>query len=208
MNFDQMLETWRAQDEAPLYGVNRDLLQLLIQHAETDLRLGLRLELWMAYGLSAALVALIVWFFASIDSPRTVGDYVATSIAIGATLLYAGAYWVSRKRQALRERGFGSSLQEEIRRNLSLVDYQLSRHGRWASSLRIVSPTMVATILILWLGKRISAQSFGWSEAGIAFFFVTCSVLLTVWGSRLAEKDLLARKRRLSQLLELLNASE
>lgn len=165
MNFDQMLATWRAQDEAPLYGVNRDLLQLLIQHAETELRLGLRLELWMAFGLSAGLVALIVWFFASIDGPRTIGDYVATSIAIGATLLYAGAYWVSRKRQALRERGFGSSLQGEIRRNLSLVDYQLSRHGRW--------------------------QPFGWSGAGIAFFFITCSVLLTVCGSRLAEKDLL-----------------
>ncbi len=29
MNFDEMLKTWRAQDETPLYGVNRDLLQLV-----------------------------------------------------------------------------------------------------------------------------------------------------------------------------------
>ena len=27
MDFDQMLDAWKAQDEAPLYGVNSDLLQ-------------------------------------------------------------------------------------------------------------------------------------------------------------------------------------
>ena len=32
MNFDQMLDAWKAQDEAPLYGVNRDLLQLVLRH--------------------------------------------------------------------------------------------------------------------------------------------------------------------------------
>jgi hypothetical protein len=32
MNFDQMMDTWRTQDEAPLYGVNRDLLLLVLKH--------------------------------------------------------------------------------------------------------------------------------------------------------------------------------
>ena len=30
MNFDQMLDAWKAQDDKPLYGVNQDLLRLVV----------------------------------------------------------------------------------------------------------------------------------------------------------------------------------
>ena len=31
MDFDQMLDAWKAQDDKPLYGVNQDLLRLVLQ---------------------------------------------------------------------------------------------------------------------------------------------------------------------------------
>jgi hypothetical protein len=208
MNFDQMLETWRAQDEAPLHGVNRDLLQLVLGHEHSDLRRNLRWEQWSVYGSSVGLGALFAFFVAVVFyGDETIWDYVATGVATGAVLLWAGAFWVSRKRQALRERSFGNSLQEEIRRNLSLLDYQLSRHGRWAAQLLIISPILVAAVVILWFGARINENPFGWLDVGTAVALIVPTAFSVVFASRKAEQRLLPRRRRLSELLELLNAS-
>jgi hypothetical protein len=208
MNLDQMLEAWRSQNETPLYGVNRDLLQLIIQHEQRDLRRGLRGAKWLAYGVSALLLAFFAIFFASIDNARTAWDYAAAGIAIGATLLFAGAFSVSHKRQVLRERGFGNSLQEEIRRNLSVIDYLLSRSRRKAQLLN-GSPMVIVGILIGWLIIRADDGPSGWYIAGALFLFnVVIWLFSPVWTSRLAEKQLLPYRRRLSELLELLNSSE
>jgi len=212
MNFDQMLETWRAQDKVPLYGVNRDLLRLGVPREQADLRRGLGRELWGVYwaelGTSAAwLAVLFKLLFAAIswgDVTSSVGDYVAMGIGIGTILLSAGAYWVSRKRQALCERGFGNSLQEEIRRNLSRIDYQLSRYGRLARLL-MHAPLGVAGILSFWVIVRLSGKPFGWLQAaGCLFFIAPWWVLWSTW----FKKRLLAYRHRFSQLLELLNPSE
>jgi len=210
MNLDEMLETWRAQEEAPLYGVNRDLLQLVLQHEQADLRRKLRWEQWAIYGISPLLFAGMAFFFALIyydDDPRTVWDYMAAGLGAGAALLWAGALWVSRKRQALRERRFGDSLQEEIRRNLSLVDYQLSRTGRWGASLLIQAPGMLIGTLIYWLGIQVNNQPFGWLEAGLISVIVVASASEASRSSRKVKQELLPRRRRLSELLEVLNLS-
>jgi hypothetical protein len=209
MNFDQMLEAWRAQDDAPLHGVNRDLLQLVLGHEHSDLRRTLRSEAWATYGAGVGLLALFAFFAAVVFyGAETASDYVATAVGLGATLLWAGAYWMSRRRQTERERGFGNSLQEEIRRNLSLVDYQLSRHGRWAAQMLIISPILVAAVVILWFGARINENPFGWFDAGTALALIAPTAFSVVWASRKAEQRLLPRRRRLSELLELLNAAE
>jgi peptidoglycan/LPS O-acetylase OafA/YrhL len=211
MNFDQMIEAWRAQDEAPLYGVNRDLLQLVLKHEQADLRRELRREQWAVYGVSAGLLAFLAFIFAAIyhdDDPRTVWDYVAAGLATVALLAGVGAQGVSRKRQALRERGFGNSLQEEIRRNLSLVDYQLSRTGRRDTALLTATPITLAGTLLYWLIVQINNNPFGWYEAGIVLVVVGGAVWSAISTSREAEQALLPRRRQLSELLEALNRSE
>lgn len=212
MNFDQMLETWRAQDKVPLYGVNRDLLRLEVPREQADLRRGLGRELWGVYwaalGSSAAWLSIVfALLFAGIswgEVTPSVGDYVAVGLYIGTILLSAGAYWVSRKRQALYERGFGNSLQEEIRRNLSRVDYQLSRYGRLARLL-MYAPMPVAGILTCWVIVRLSGKPFGWLHAAACVFFI---VPWWVMWSSWFKKRLLGYRHRFSQLLELLNPSE
>lgn len=213
MNFEQMLETWRAQDKVPLYGVNRDLLRLGIPREQADLQRELRRNTWGVYwaalGTSAAWLGVVFGLlFAAIswgDVNSTVWDYVALGIGTGTILLSAGAYWVSRKRHAPYERGFGNSLQEEIRRNLSRVDYQLSRYGRLASLL-MYAPMPMAGILTIWVFIfRIGGKPFGWLQAaGCLFFIAPWWVMWSIW----FKKHLLAYRHRFSQLLELLDPSE
>jgi len=136
---------------------------------------------------------------------------------IGTAVILAGAgtFWLSRRRQAQRERGFGNSLRDEIRRSLSLVDYQLSRHGRFGSSLLAVTPLMLGAAVVCWLSFQINthpnewAKAHGWwLKAAAVFFFVAGMVLSPIWSSRKAKKELLPRRRRLNELLDLLNKSE
>ena len=213
MNFDQMIETWRAQDRVPLYGVNRELLRLGVPREQTDLQRGLGREVWGVYwgGLGTSIAWLSVVFallFAGIswgDITASVWDYVALGIGIGTMLLSAVAYSVSRKRQALYSRGFGNSLQEEIRRNLSRVDYQLSRYGRLARFL-MYAPMGVAGILTCWVFIfRLGGKPFGWLQAAACILFIApWWVMWSMW----FKKRLLEFRHRFSQLLELLNRSE
>lgn len=210
MNFDQMLETWRAQDKVPLYGVNRDLLRLGIPREQAGLQREVSRNTWGVYwagvGTSAAWLGVVfALLFAAVswgDITSSVWDYVALGIGVGTILLSAGAYWVSRKRHALCEHGFGNSLQEEIRRNLSRVDYQLSRYGRMASLL-MYAPLWMALILSFWVFFfRISGKPFGWLQAAACLMFILpWWVMWSIW----FKKHLLAYRRRFSQLLELLN---
>ena len=213
MNFDQMLETWRAQDKVPLYGVRRDLLRLGVPREHADLQRGLGRNTWGVYwaGLGTSVAWQLVVFallFAAIswgDISSTVWDYVGLSIGIGTILVSAGAYWMSRKRHALWERGFGNSLQEEIRRNLSRVDYQLSWYGRLASLL-MYAPLWMALILSFWVFFfRISGKPFGWLQAAACLFLIIpWWVMWSFW----LKKNLLAYRHQFSQLLELLNPDE
>jgi hypothetical protein len=212
MNFDQMLETWRVQDKVPLYGVRRDLLRLEVPREHTDLQRSLRRNTWGIYWaiLGTSIACLLIFFpllFAAIswgDIASSVWDYVALGIGIGTILLSAAAYWVSRRRHALWERGFGNSLQEEIRRNLSRVDYQLSRYGQLAWTL-MYAPVWVALMLSSWvIIVRIGGNSLGWAQAAACFYFIPVWVMWSMW----FKKQLHAYRHRFTQLLELLNPSE
>jgi hypothetical protein len=210
MNPDEMLEVWRAQDKVPLYGVNRDLLRLGIPREQADLQRELSWNVWGVYwgGLVTSAAALLIFFmllFAAIswrDVTATVWDYVALGIGIGTILLSVGAYWVSRKREALCKGGFGNSLHEEIRRNLSRVDYQLSLYGRLTSFL-MYAPMWVALILSFWVSfVRIGGKPFGWLQAvGCVFFIAPWWVMWSIW----LKKRLLAYRQQFNELLELLN---
>jgi hypothetical protein len=212
MNFDQMLETWRAQDKLPLYGFKRDLLRLGVPREQADLQRSLRRNTWGVYwaGLGTSAASLLLFFsllFAAISwgaITSTVWDYVSLSVGLSTMLLSVGAYGMSRKRDALYEHGFGNTLHEEIRRNLSRVDYQLSRDGRLLSLL-MYAPMWIATILSFWVVIRISGHPYGWLQSfGCLFLIVPWWALWSIW----FKKQLLTYRRRFSELFDLLNASE
>lgn len=211
MDFDQMMDAWKAQDDRPLYGVNGDLLRLVLQHEQADLRRSLRREQGTIYfvGSAMAIVAgLFLWSFIHYRGPALFT--VAAAVGTGAFLLWVGALWLSRKRQAQRERGFGNTLREEIGRNLSLVDYQLSRAGRWGATTLWMAPVMVGSTLIYWFGAAINTDNdlSAWYHAGMILFIVASVVWSTYATSRKTARKLEPRRQRLSELLEALNASE
>ncbi len=212
MDFDEMLEVWRAQDKVPLYGVKSDLLRLEVPREQASLRRELRRNTWGVYwaSLGTGTAFLVVAFkLLSVAISRgfnpTVWDYVVLGIGTGTILSSVVAYWVSRRREALYESGFGNSLQEQIRRSLSKVEYQLSRHGRLASLL-MCAPISVAMILCFWAAGRISGKSSGWFlSASFLFSIVPWFVLWDIWFKK---QLLLKYRRRFSELLELLNSRE
>jgi hypothetical protein len=135
---------------------------------------------------------------------------VAAGVAAGMLALWVGAFWLSRRRQARRERSFGNTVQEEVRRSLSLVEYQLSTGGRLGSTFFWVAPPMIGALLIYWLTIQINTDNglTGWYHVWFIIFIFASAVWTTYAGARAAQRKLEPRRRRLRQLLETLNAGE
>jgi hypothetical protein len=209
MNFDQMLETWKAQDEAPLYGVNRDLLQLVLQHEQADIRRQLRREQWVTYGVGAGMGAFAAfWLWAAIAQEAPALYTVAAAVGTGAFVLWMAALWLSLRRQRQRERQFGNTLRAEIARNLSLLDYQLSRYGRWGSAMLWSAPVLVGAGLLYWLMAEINDNTDFWFDFWMIFVLGWAVVFPTYTASRDVKKKLEPRRQRLRELLETLNAGD
>lgn len=210
MDFDQMLEAWKAQDEAPLYGVNEDLLRLVLQNEQAKIRRKLRRDQWIIYiaGPGMALFAAFWLWVAILNGIPAL--YVAAAGAGAATfVVWVGAYWVSRRRQARRERAFGNSLKDEIGRSLSLVEYQIA-NGRWGAALLWTTPVMIGALLIYWLTFEINTGTgFSWWTH---FWIVLCivwSIFFTAYAGNLeVKRKLEPRRQRLRELLQTLEASE
>jgi hypothetical protein len=215
MNFDEMLEAWRAQDERPPYRVNPYLLRVVVRQEHADVWRELRWSLWavpcMRWVAASVMLAMaFAFFFVAVSSgvfaPST-WDYAAGVIAIGALLASIGAHCASRQRQAAHERAFGNSLHGEIQRDLSRIDHQLSQYGRLAPSLLRSAPIWAAAILFFWAIARMSDKPFGW-QAGIVVAQIAAFLFPMAWTGHYVKTQLLAYKHRLSQLLELLDVSE
>lgn len=210
MTFDQMLESWRGQEARPLYGVNQDLLRLVLQNEQDKIRRTLRRDQWITYlvGPGMALFAAF-WLWVAILQGLPAMHAAAAVIGTIAFAAWVGAFWVSRRRQTQRERAFGNSLKDEIRRNLSLVEYQIA-NGRWNVGLLWTAPVMIGALLIYWLSFQINTDS-GFS-AWIHVWIVGCmiwSIAFTAWaGDREVKRTLEPRRQRLRELLAALEAGE
>src|SRR5262249_26171211 len=208
MDFDEMLATWRTQDTTPPHDVNRDALQQALQTEETRVRRAWRSRrrvLWFLWILGTGMAVWAgFWIAITITNGWPAIYAIAAGLSFGMFALGAGASWVSRGRQAELERNFGNTLQEEVRRSLALVDYQLSLTRR--SILLIVGPASIAVGagLFSWTVNRsqdIAVSSFGG-------WFMVLLVVLAVRASykgreemRKAKPKLELRQRRLRELL-------
>lgn len=211
MDFDQMLETWRTQDAAPLYGVNRDALRQALQTEEAGIQRLRRRDMWIvciAGGGTAILGGF--WVAISISNGWPAIYTVAAGAGFGMVALWVGAYCMSRWRQAKRERNFGNTLHEEVKRTLARVDVEISRFGRWSAATLQIAPLMVGAILISWSVGRSQRDSPDDSFGGWWIYLMV--VVMTIYavrkGHRYAKQKLEPRQRRLRELLAALDARE
>jgi hypothetical protein len=212
MDFDQMLETWRAQDTAPMYGVNRDALRQALQTEDASVRRVRRRDMWVAC-ISGGGTAVFggLWLGALIYQSDTPAIYtIAAGVGFGMVALWVGAYCMSRWRQAKSERNFGNSLQEEVRRTLSRVDIEISRFGHWSTASLQIAPIMVGAMLIAWSVGRSQSDSPDVSFGGWWLYLSTVfwMVLLVRFARRYVKQKLEPRQRRLRELLSALDARE
>jgi hypothetical protein len=210
MKLDDVLESWRSQDEAPLYRVNSERLQQALRQELAATQRRMRVEARVTYGMSVLMLAGLAFLFLMMaydDDPRTTWDFAIAILGAAAFVLWAGALYVSRKTLALRQRRFGASLRDNIERHLVLLDYQLSRIWRLSSVLLTALPLFFGT-LALWLaiGRVNNLPVDVWQA--LWGFFPMAAIL--VYGFRIArrvaERETLPRKRRLEALLEELDA--
>ena len=215
MDFDQMLETWRAQNTAPPYDVNRDALRQALQTEEAKVREELRTRrrelwfLWIFYGGMA--VWAVLWIANSIATGWPAIDVIAAAVSLGLFALGVGAAWVSRRRRAEPAPDFGNTLQEEVRRSLALVDDQLSITRHSITEVLGAVSLVVGTLLFSW---TVNSSDDIPDSSGSGWFLV----LLVVWivwvfysGRKQMRKEkpkLELRQRRLRELLAALDARE
>jgi hypothetical protein len=216
MDFDQMLETWRAQDTAPSYDVNRDALRKALQTEAARVREDLRSRrrelrfVWIFY--AGMVVWAVLWIANSIANGWPAIYVILSGVSLGLFALGVGAVWVSRGREP--ERNFGNTLEEEVRRSLALVDYQLSVTRRWILPMLGTASLIVGTGLFSWTTMK--SQDIPDVSSGVGWFWFTVFfVTLIVWGSykardenRKAKAKLEVRQRRLRELLAALEARE
>jgi MFS family permease len=210
MDFDQMLETWRTQDAAPLYGVNRNALRQTLQTEEASVRRVRRRDMWIVC-IAAGGTAILggFWVAISISNSWPAIYTVAAGVGFGMVALWVGGYGLSRWRQAKRERNFGNTLREEVRRTLSRVDVEISRFGHWGAALLQIVPLVAGSMLVFWSVER--SQSDGPDDSS-GWWIYLMVVLMTIYsvrkGHRYAKQKLEPRQRHLRELLAALDARE
>lgn len=215
MDFDQMLEAWKGQNDKPPYDVNRDALRQALQAEEARVRKELRTrrrEIWVGAILGTGMA---VWAGFWIAITLTNGWPAIYAIASGASFgifaFGAGALWVSRGRKP--ERNFGNTLQEEVKRNLALIDDQLVLTKRWILFMLGWGSVIAGTGLFSWTTNAsqeiAGASSF---KAWLLFTFIFMGLIVSASfkqrdAMREAKPKLKLRQRHLRELLETLDAS-
>jgi hypothetical protein len=198
MNLDEVLDAWRSQDQAPLYDVDGSRLQQALREEEAKRRRALAVDARITYGFAAVVFAGLAIIFTLMlydDDPRTWWDFVIVILGVAAAVFTTTDLYIGRRRLVLRERHFGASLHDELRRHVALLDYELSR--------RIMLPIFLCTLALYLSIWRINNEPFTWATNG---FPIVVMGGVTWWIARHAAKDVRQRKRRLEALLEKLDA--
>jgi len=209
MNLDEVLNAWRSQDQAPLYGVDEGRLQQALREEEAKRRRGLVIEARLTYGFAALVFAGLAFVFALMlydDDPRTWWDFLIVTLGGAAAVFAAANLYIGRMRLALRERHFGASLQHELGRHVALLNYELSRTWRVSAITRTLLPFYLCTLALYLAIWRINNEPFKWGTDGFPILAMGGAMWYGAWIARHAAQDMLPRKRRLEELLEKLDA--
>ena len=218
MDFDQMLAIWRSQNTTPPHDVNRDALRQALQMEEARVRRTLRSRrrgFWFLWILGTGMAVWAgFWIAITITNGWPAIYAIAAGVSLGLFALAAGASWVGRGREP--ERKFGNTLQEEVSRSLTLVDYQLSITRRWIISTLGIGSLMAGVGLFSWTLAR-SQDNFNRPDSS-GVDWVWYAVVLVVLGMRASYKvrdalrkatpQLELRQRHLRELLAALDARE
>ncbi len=224
---DDLMAVWKAQDAAPLHGVNETLLGLALRQDGKTLRRQRRIEEWITYLTSAGMaggLGFTFWVMTlkySSNDVITLWDFAAPVVGVLAALVWGGALYVSRRNQARHEQSFGGSLRDQLRLHIAQLDYRMSGTAGLANILVAVLPPLVCTMAFLFAMTRINAEPGDpldmWTFGGPAFenrlggwvmiAILVGSIAYGSWDSirqsrRLAERELLPRKRELESLLQ------
>lgn len=218
MDFDHMMEIWRAQNTAASYDVNRDALRQTLQAEEARVRRELRTRrhgLWISWIVGTGMaVWAVFWIAITITNGWSAIYAIAAAASSGLFALGVAVTWMSRGPRVKRRRDFGNTLQEEVKHNLALVDDQLSLTRHWILPLLGAVCIIVGVGLFSWTVNA-SQEIEGMSSPGGWSLFTVLLVGLIVWGAfkerdamREKKPKLERRRQRLRELLETLDAGE
>ena len=214
MNLDELTAVWRAQDLSPLYGVDKALLHQVLRQEQAKLEKQRRRVRWFMYVVNAVLLITAGLFFAILIDPNqpptfsarlVVWDYVVGVVGVAATVTIAGALFALRRSHEARERGFGDSLRDHLRRRIAHLDAEVTSERRLA--LTLVAAILISGTAISILAGRIQHVPVPWSEIVWPSPFKTVLILgffylmLFRWMPREREQNV-QRKRQLEALLK------
>jgi apolipoprotein N-acyltransferase len=214
MDFDQILKAWRAQNTAPPYGLNHDALWQSVRAEEARnqrFQRHRRRVVWFMwlFGTGMAIWAGF-WIAITIANGWPVVYAMASGACLALFALGASALWASRGREP--EQKFTNSLEEEVRRSLARVDYQLAMTKRQVLFVLGAASIVVGAKLFAWVTVRsqdipVSSGGSWWWTALVAAVFVWVAFKARD-AMRNAKPKLELRQRRLRKLLAALGARE
>jgi hypothetical protein len=215
MDFDQMLATWRTQQDAAAYTVNEDALRQVLQAEEAKVQRELRTRrrgLWVTWIVGAGLAVFAAFWIAICIANGWPEVYVFTSALSFAVFAFGvvAMCW-SRGRSLDPRPEFGNTMQQELRRNLVLVEHQLSLTRYWPLSFLGAVAIVAGALLFSWTLNR--SQQIATSHSG--FWWQILVAIYLVWvfnraraATRLVKAKLQARQRQLQELLAALDTRE
>ena len=214
MNLDDVIAAWRSQDLSPLYGVDKDLLHQVLRQEQAKLEKRLRRMRWFMYVTNAMLFIMAGLFLAIMIDPNQppmftarfiVWDYVVAGVGLASAIVMAGALFALRRSRLARERGFGDSLRDHLRRRIAQIDDEATVERRLG--LTMVVTTLICAAAISIVSGRIQHVPVAWSEIVwpspvkivlvLGFFYL----LFFRWMPR-ARQGNLSRRRQLEAFLK------
>jgi hypothetical protein len=214
MNLDDVMEGWRAQDASTLYGVDKALLHHALRQEQVKLEKERRRTRRAGYVGSAVLLIAAGLFLAIMIDPNQpptfaarlgVWDYVVGVVGVAAAVTLAGAVFALRRSHQARDRGFGDSLRDHLRRRIAQLDDEATVEYHLGLVASVAG--LIAAVAISIVTDRIKHVPVPWSEIGrpspfaivpiLGFFYL----LLFKWMPRERQRNL-PRKRQLEALLK------
>jgi cytochrome bd-type quinol oxidase subunit 2 len=211
-----MFETWRAQNAAPPYAVDREALRLALEAEQARARRAMRIHrrgLWFVWAMATGMaIWAAFWIAITITNGWPVIYAITSAVSLVIFACGAGALWVSRGREP--DPNFANTLEGEVRRSLALVDFQLSATRRWILPLLGTACLGIGMGLFSWTTNK--SQDIKEMSSGVGWFwFVVIFVGFIAWGAykereerRQTKVKLEARQRRLREVLAALEACE